>query len=93
MAINEELQGFVKDGLARGVSRAEINDVLVRAGWTAEHVRGALDAFAEIEFPIPVPRPMPYLSAREAFRFCGQVLAIGHAVSIVGVRRRRDAAL
>ncbi|MFQ5742209.1 MAG: DUF5671 domain-containing protein [Acidobacteriota bacterium] len=69
MAISEEIQGFVKDGLARGLSRAEIEDVLLRAGWTAEHVKGALGAFAEIEFPIPVPRPRPYLSAREAFRY------------------------
>ncbi len=69
MAISEELQGFVKDGLARGLSRTEIDDVLIRAGWTAEHVRGALGAFADIEFPIPVPRPTPYLSAREAFRY------------------------
>ena len=69
MAISDELQGFVKDGLARGVSRAEIEDVLLRAGWTAEQVRGALGAFAEIKFPIPVPRPRPYLSAREAFRY------------------------
>ncbi len=69
MAINDELQGFVRDGLARGLSRAQIDEVLVRAGWTAEHVRGALGAFAEIEFPIPVPMPRPYLSAREAFRY------------------------
>ena len=69
MAISDELQGFVKDGLARGLSRAEIEDVLLRAGWTAEHVRGALGAFAEIEFPIPVPRPRPYLTARETFMY------------------------
>jgi hypothetical protein len=32
-------------------------------------VKGALGAFAEIEFPIPVPRPKAYLSAREAFLY------------------------
>lgn len=69
MASIEELHGFVKDGLARGLSRAEIEDVLLRAGWTAEHVSRALGAFAEIEFPIPVPRPRPYLTAREAFMY------------------------
>jgi hypothetical protein len=69
MASIEELRGFVKDGLARGLSRAEIEDVLLRAGWTAEHVGGALTAFAEIEFPIPVPRPRPYLTARETFMY------------------------
>ncbi|MFQ5737885.1 MAG: DUF5671 domain-containing protein [Acidobacteriota bacterium] len=69
MAIAEELQGFVEDGLARGLSRAEIENVLLQAGWPREHVRGALAGFAEIEFPIPVPRPRPYLSAREAFMY------------------------
>lgn len=69
MAIADELQGFVKDGLARGLSRAEIENVLLAAGWPSEQARGALAGFAEIEFPIPVPKPRPYLSAREAFLY------------------------
>ena len=69
MAIAEELQGFVKDGLARGLSRAEIERVLREAGWPPDHVRSALRRFAEIEFAIPVPIPKPYLSAREAFLY------------------------
>ena len=69
MAIAEELQGFVKDGLARGLSRAEIERVLREAGWPPDHVRSALRRFAEIEFAIPVPIPKPYLSARETFLY------------------------
>ncbi len=69
MAIADELPGFVKDGLARGLSRAEIEKVLLAAGWPPEQVRGALAGFAEIEVPIPVPKPRPYLSAREAFQY------------------------
>lgn len=69
MAIAEELQGFVKDGLTRGLSRAEIERVLREAGWPPDHVRNALRGFAEIEFAIPVPIPKPYLSAREAFLY------------------------
>ncbi len=69
MAIADELQGFVGNGLARGLSRAEIERVLREAGWPPEQVRSALGGFAEIEFPIPVPRPKPYLSAREAFLY------------------------
>lgn len=67
MAINEELLSFVKDALGRGLSRAEIESALLQAGWRPEQVKSALDAFAPVEFPIPVPRPKPYLSAREAF--------------------------
>ena len=69
MAIAGELHGFVGDGLARGLSRAEIERVLLEAGWPPEQIRSGLGAFAEIEFPIPVPRPRPYLSAREAFLY------------------------
>lgn len=67
MAINEDLLSFVRDSLGRGLSRAQIEDALIRAGWGSDQVKSALAAFAEIEFPIPVPRPKPYLSAREAF--------------------------
>ena len=70
MAINEELLNFVKDALARGLSREEIEDALLQAGWRLDQVQGALDAFAQIdEFPIPVPKPKLYLSAREAFMY------------------------
>ncbi len=69
MAISEELSSFVRDALAHGRSRAEIEEALLKAGWESEQVKSALAAFAEIEFPIPVPRPKPYLSARDAFMY------------------------
>jgi hypothetical protein len=69
MAVNEELIGFVREALAHGVSRGEIEGVLHRAGWTKEQTRAALAAFADVEFPLPVPRARPYLSAREAFLY------------------------
>lgn len=69
MAIPEGLLGFVKDALARGLPRAQIQEVLLRSGWEPVQVTAALHEFAEIDFPIPVPRPIPYLSAREAFLY------------------------
>ena len=69
MSTNEELRSFVKDGLVRGVPRAELKDVLSRAGWAASDVHCAFGSFAEIQFPVPVPRPQPYLSARDAFMY------------------------
>ena len=69
MAANEELRSFVRDGLARGVPRAELRDVLNRAGWSTSDVHGVLTGFADVQFPIPVPRPQPYLSARDAFMY------------------------
>jgi len=67
MAIHDELQSFVKDALGRGLARAETEDALLQAGWKPDQVKSALDSYAPIEFPIPVPRPRIYLSAREAF--------------------------
>ncbi len=69
MAASDELQQFVRDSLSRGLPRAEIEAVLLAAGWPADQVRGALAGFAEVEFPVPVPRPAPYLSAFEAFLY------------------------
>jgi len=70
MAINEELLNFVRNALAHGLSRAEIEDALLKAGWRTDQVQSALGAFAQVdEFPIPVPKPKPYLSAREAFMY------------------------
>ena len=64
-----ELQLFVREALARGHSREAVAAALADAGWTPEQVRDALEAYAEVDFPLPVPRPRPYLSAREAFLY------------------------
>ena len=69
MAISEELSGFLKDGLERGLPRDQLEGVLLDSGWSTHQVRGALGAFADVDFPIPVPRPKPYVSAREAFLY------------------------
>jgi len=67
MAMNEELLSFVKEALTHGTPRAAIKDTLLEAGWRADQVEGALASYAPTDFPIPVPVPKPYLSAREAF--------------------------
>lgn len=64
-----ELNIFVKEALAKGTSRDRIKKALEDAGWQADEIRNALHAYAETDFPIPVPRRKPYLSAREAFLY------------------------
>jgi hypothetical protein len=76
MAASEELVGFVREALGRGLSRTEIEDVLSKAGWRPEQVREALAAFAEVAFPLPVPRPRAYLSARETFLYLALFTAL-----------------
>lgn len=62
-----ELESFVRDALMRGHTRQQVTEALLAAGWSGEQARGALDAWAEVDFPLPVPRPRASLSAREAF--------------------------
>ena len=64
-----DIQLFVKEALEKGQSRAKIHDVLAKAGWKADEIRNALAAYAETDFPVPVPRRKPYMSAREAFMY------------------------
>lgn len=67
MRPSDELAGFVRDALVAGRGREEIRAALFKAGWAENEVRDALGAWAEGGFTPPVPRPRPYLSAREAF--------------------------
>jgi hypothetical protein len=69
VAVSDELVAFVRDALGRGLPRERIARALAQAGWEADEIARALAAFADLEFPIPVPRPKPYLSAREAFLY------------------------
>lgn len=64
-----ELTQFVHDALERGMDRAEIERHLVAAGWRRDKVSKALAGFADTDSPVPVPRPSPYLDAREAFLY------------------------
>ncbi|HZX80888.1 MAG TPA: DUF5671 domain-containing protein, partial [Lysobacter sp.] len=66
---SQDLELFVRDALLRGQSRAAIDAALVQAGWSPQQTRSVLDAYADVEFPVPVPRPRASLSAREAFAY------------------------
>ena len=70
MAIaTRDLELFVREALAVGQARPAIEAALAQAGWPPEQVGDALDAYADVAFPVPVPKPRPYLSAREAFLY------------------------
>ena len=69
MALSSELVGFVKAGLERGLPRDQIREALVQAGWPLEQVSQALAGYADVPFPIPVPRPSSAASSRETFMY------------------------
>jgi hypothetical protein len=67
--MNIELQACIREALSKGVSRAKIKDALLKAGWRDDEVKTSLEFFADVDFPVPVPRRKPYLNAREAFLY------------------------
>jgi hypothetical protein len=82
----QDLETFVRDAIARGTPREKIASTLTGAGWSNAQVQRALAAWAESDFPVPVPRPRASLSAREAFfyllMFAALYLAAWHLCSL-----------
>ncbi len=76
----DELNRFLRDALERGIPRPEIERALLEAGWHPEQVKKALATFAEVAFPLPVPRPVPHVSAGEAFLYLVLFTALGASV-------------
>lgn len=69
MAVPQELERYVRDALAAGMPRPQVEATLLGAGWGQAQVRAALAGYADIAGPVPVPRPRRQLSAREAFEY------------------------
>jgi hypothetical protein len=67
--MNQELIVFVKEALQQKQSRQAITTALLAAGWQEQEIAKALSSFADIDFPVPVPKRKPYLAAREAFLY------------------------
>lgn len=76
MSQGAPLQSFVREGLVRGHSKLELGAKLREAGWPEDDIRSALAAWADVEFAVPVPRPEPYLPARQAFLYLVLFLAL-----------------
>ena len=82
--VDRTLADFVKEALARGAARDEIERALAQAGWPADQAKNALAAFADAPFVIPVPLPRPYVSAREAFLYLVLFIALGVVATHLG---------
>ena len=74
--MNRELQEFVKEALDKGHSRDTVRAKLLEAGWTDSDVTAGLYSFAPVAFSVAVPRPRPYLYAREAFLYMVSFIAL-----------------
>ncbi len=62
-----DIHSFVRDALARNIPKPEIQAALRKANWEDDEIKAALGLYADVDFPIPVPRRKPSTTAREAF--------------------------
>ena len=76
MASTDQLSDFVRDALAAGHDDARIRASLAQAGWTASEIEGAVTAWSAGGDLPPVPRPRPYVSAREAMLYALLMVAL-----------------
>lgn len=87
MRPSDQLAEFTRNALAAGKSRDDIRSALERSGWAPNEIAEALNAWADIDFPTPVPRPRPYVSAREAFfyglMFAALAMTAWHLVALL----------
>ena len=74
---NQTLDTFIRDALNRGEKRDRIAGALVSAGWTQKEVDAALDDYAVTDLGMAVPKPRPYVSAREAFLYLVLFILLG----------------
>lgn len=74
---NQTLHAFIREALNRGESRDRISTALTTAGWTQKEIANALDDYAETGLTLAVPKPRPYVSAREAFLYFVLFMLLG----------------
>lgn len=74
---NQTLDTFIREALNRAEPRDRIASALVAAGWTQKEVDAALDDYAVTDLGMAVPKPRPYVSAREAFLYLVLFILLG----------------
>jgi len=87
MSKPDDLNDFIRLAVAKGQSLGKIESVLLETGWDAERVKRAVGQYVDVDFPVPVPRPKAFVSARlffmHFFYFILLYLVTYNAVSIL----------
>jgi uncharacterized membrane protein YhaH (DUF805 family) len=61
------LTTFVEAALLARQSKDDVRKALEQAGWSSEQIVDGLAHYSDVAFVVPVPRPRPHVSARDAF--------------------------
>lgn len=80
MSDRAALSGFARAALAQGHDRAAVRAAMLEAGWSGAEADTALAAWADTPFRPPVPRPRPFVSARDAFFYALMLVALATVV-------------
>lgn len=83
MSPSEQLADYVREGLRHGTTPEALRQALGRAGWSAREVDQALGAWLPPDAAlgaVPVPRPRPYFSARDAILYGMLFIALGNVI-------------
>lgn len=65
----DDLNDFIEDALRAGKKKEQIGSVLEKAGWNKPQVSSAIGAYADVDFPVAVPKPTMPPAARELFLY------------------------
>lgn len=76
MAASDHLSDFVRGAMAGRHDPARIRAALHGAGWSASEIDAALSSWHQEGDLPPVPRPRPYVSAREAMLYALLMIAL-----------------
>lgn len=82
--MHDELHEFVKEALFQKQGRTQIKDALKSAGWPEDEVSAALALYAELEFPVPVPKRKVQVSAGETFRYLSAFGCLATSATALG---------
>lgn len=69
MRVGKELEQFVYEAHRQRLGVEAIAEALEAAGWPEDQIRSALGQFADVDFPVPVPKPKARIGAKEAFTY------------------------
>ena len=73
-----------KEALEKGQNRESIRNILSQAGWEIADIHKALASFAELDYPLAVPKPAYHASAREAFLYLVLFMTLGVSAISLG---------
>lgn len=73
--MNKDLRMSVARALEHGVSRAQVQELVAKAGWTSKEIDEVLATFVESDAPVAIPRREPVRFAKESYLYIMQVIS------------------